>query len=486
MGAGGGRQGEGRPLVLTEKIEGALRLAALCEEAEALGLSCGLGLAEARARFPGLEACESDPAAEARLLEGVADWCERFTPLVALDGADGLLLDISGCAHLFGGEAAMMEAIVAQVGAQGFAVQAAVAGHAGTARALVRHAPGTRLQEGEEARALAPLPVCALRLAPQAAALLSRLGLRRLGELMALPRAGLTRRFGRALADGLDEALGRRDRPIAPRRPAPLIIHERRLFEPIARQEDVLSIAGTLAERIAGDLEKRGEGARRLELSLFRVDGAVERVGVRLSAPSREPARLARLFKEKLAARGEELDAGFGYDLVKLSVLAADPLAERQVSLEEAQGGGEAVEALLDRLSARLGEVCVFGLEGVGSHRPERAQALRFGAAGDAGAAPFALSPRPLRLLARPEPVIATAEVPEGAPAQFRWRRALHRVARVEGPERIAPEWWREDAGAARDYWRVEDEEGRRYWLFREGHYGGETAPAWYLHGLFA
>lgn len=474
------------PLALYEKAEGELRLVALCERAEALGLSRGLRLAEARARFPFLEVCPSEPDAEAGLLAEIADWCERWTPLVALDGPDGLLLDISGCAHLFGGEEAMLGAVISRLQSQGFAAQAAIAAHAGTARALVRHAPDTILSPGKEADRLAGLPVAALGLDADMAALLLRLGLKRIGDLLALPRAGLTRRFGRRLIDRLDEVLGLATRPIGPRRSAPLLIHERRLFEPISRDEDVLAIADMLAARIAADLQRQGEGARRLELSLFRVDGAVERICVGLSGPSREPKRIARLFKEKLAGRGQELDAGFGYDLVKLCVLAADPLGETQGMLDAEEAEYETIEVLLDRLSARLGEVAVFGLEALESHQPERAQILRFGEAGDAGAEAFLLSPRPLRLFTVPEPVDATAEVPEGAPGQFRWRRALHKVSRVEGPERIMPEWWREEAGKTRDYWRVEDEEGRRYWLFREGQYGGTSVPAWYLHGLFA
>ncbi|WP_246333483.1 Y-family DNA polymerase [Aureimonas mangrovi] len=472
-------------------MEGALRLCALCESAQALGLSPGLGLAEARARFPGLDARPADEGALARLLDDLACWCERWTPLVAFDGPDGLILDISGCAHLFGGEAAMLTDIVRRLRAQGIAGQAAVAAHAATARALARHAPGTVLAAGAAVDALSPLPAAALGPEPRTAALLSRLGLKRVGDVLALPRAGAARRFGPDFMRRLDEATGRARSPIGPRRPVPLILHEQRLFEPVSRQEDILRIAEVLAARVAGDLERRGEGARRLELALFRVDGAVERIDVALSRPARNPARLSRLFKERLTAGGEERDAGFGYDLVRLCVLVADPLDETQATFAEASGERrEPVEALIDRLSARLGEVAVHGLDAVESHRPERAQIRRPGMGGECAARALLpeaqIAPRPLRLLAPPEPVETTAEVPEGAPALFRWRRALHRVCRVEGPERIAPEWWRTDAGETRDYWRVEDEAGRRFWLYREGRYGEARRPAWYLHGLFA
>lgn len=480
------------PLALFEKAGGAQRLVALCEGAAKLGLAPGLGVAEARARFPHLELIEADRPGDARLLEMVADWCDRYTPLVALDGSSRLLLDISGCAHLFGGEAAMVADLTTRLTAQGLTVRTAVARQAGTAQALVDHASGTRLQAGGEREALAPLPLSALRLEPQVAAMLARLGLKRLGEMFELPRAGLARRFGQALGDRLDEALGHAPVPIVPRRPVPLIIHERRLFEPISRTEDILGLLETLAPRLALDLERRGEGARRLALTLFRLDGRVERLDVGTAAPTRDPVQLVRLFKERLKGLGDELDAGFGYDLVRLGVEACDPLAERQGDLGAAKGAGEPVEVLLDRLAARLGEAAVLGLDEVESHRPERAEsfgaALRreLAAARPAGARVAVGAPRPLRLLVPPEPVEATAGVPEGAPEQFRWRRAHHRVVRVEGPERIAPEWWREDCGETRDYFRVEDVEGRRFWMFREGRQAPSGAPAWFMHGLFA
>ena len=480
------------PLALYEKIGGAQRLVALCEAAARLGLAPGLGVAEARARFPRLELAEADRPGDARLLEAVADWCDRYTPLVALDGPSRLILDISGCAHLFGGEAALVADLSARLTAQGLAVRTAVAGAAGTAQALVDHASGARLEAGEEREALAPLPIAALRLEPQVAAMLARLGLKRLGEMFELPRAGLARRFGQALGDRLDEALGDAPVPIVPRRPVPLIIHERRLFEPISRTEDILGLLETLAPRLALDLERRGEVARRLALTLFRVDGRIERLDVGTAAPTRDPIRLVRLFAERLKGLGDDLDAGFGYDLVRLGVEACDPLAERQGDLGSARDGGEPVEVLLDRLAARLGEAAVLGLDEIESHRPERAEAFAAALRRELNATLHAEAfarpdvPRPLRLLAPPEPVEATAGVPEGAPEQFRWRRAHHRVVRVEGPERIAPEWWREDAGETRDYFRVEDMEGRRFWLFREGRLAPSGAPAWFMHGLFA
>ena len=512
-----GGEGSIEPLVLYAKVANRYGVEAVCDRAQAAGLRPGMSLAEARARFPDFCFEEADPAADRKLLTAVADWCDRYTPLVAFDAADGLVLDITGCTHLFSsGERGLMADLVERLAGQGFTARAAIAGRARTASALARYAAGSCLAAGDEIEALASFPAAALRLPPETISLLSRLGLKRIGELLALPRAGLARRFGKATLEALDEALGRSERPIEPRLPVPLLIHERRLFEPVSRVEDILGLAAHLAQCMRADLERRGRGARRLELALFRVDGRVERIGLRTFAPLREPARIAKLFAEKLKGVGDELDAGFGYDLVRLSVLADNAMAPVQTDLVNHAVDCEPVEALLDRLAARLGEVAVFMLDPVESHRPERAQRLSGprtnGLATPAGEA---ARPRPLRLFEPPEPIETIALVPEGAPERFCWRRVLYRVRRVEGPERIAPEWWQDRREATRDYWRVEDEDGRRYWLFRATAYeedlpeeedeGPEQAaspmpvmdgslgvpavpqnPSWYMHGIFA
>jgi protein ImuB len=184
--------------------------------------------------------------------------------------------------------------------------------------------------------------------------------------------------------------------------------------------------------------------------------------------------------------------------MVRLAVLRSEPLGATQIDLSGEAGERAGLSHLYDRLGARLGPARITRFLPVDTHIPERAVVAQPVALSSA-AQPQALAAephaeetapdRPLRLFARPEPVEVIAEVPEGPPLRFRWRRVMHEVARAEGPERIAPEWWRSvDAGrATRDYFRVEDAEGRRYWLFREGLYGRETAsPVWYLHGLFA
>jgi protein ImuB len=478
------------------KIKNALRLVALDETAERLGLSPGQTLADARAMIPSLAVADDDPAADAALLERIADWAERYTPLVALDDG-GLFLDITGAAHLFGGEATLAGDVAARLAAQGFAAEAAIADSPGAAWAAARYAardPGASLvvPEGEASAMLAPLPLAALRLDPETVSALDRVGLKRVGQVIGAPRPPLAARFGAAFVRRLDQALGVEEEAIGPRRPPPVLIAERRFADPIVREVDIAATLASLAATLGENLERHGLGARRLELALFRVDGAVARIAVGAAKPVRGPKLVATLFREKLAGAGDELDAGFGFDMARLSVLEAAPQNPLDMDLTGEVLAETDLDELIDRIGARLGPERVTRIQARDSHTPERAEIQT---SADGGSTPAVPSPapssdfpieRPLRLFAHPEPVEAIAEVPDGPPVRFRWRRAVYRIARAEGPERIAAEWWREDA-LTRDYFRVEDAAGHRFWLYREGLFGRESnTPRWYLHGVFA
>ena len=479
--------------MLSRRENNTLTLSALDERAEAMGLRRGMGLADARAMHPGIEVLEAEPDADAALLGGLADWCDRYTPLVAIDGTDSLFLDIGGCAHLFGGEAALLADLERRLSEQGFVVRMGLASSPGAAWAAARFAHGTILKSGEEATFLAPLPLAALRLPTDLRERLEGVGLRRIGNLLRTPRAPLARRFGKGLLLRLDQAVGHLDEAVSPRLPVPALSVERHLGEPIQRMEDVEHLLGLLARTLRGDLERRGEGARRLELMLFRVDGLVTRIAVGAARPLREPTPVLRLFRERLAALGDTIDAGFGYDLVRLSAVMVAPFEGRQEDLVDKDAGGDdGIAHFADRVRARHGPETVARPLLVESHVPERAVALL--AAGMPSSRPepeqnlvATVSRRPIRLLPEPERLEVSSEVPEGPPIQFRWRNVLHKVRRSEGPERIAPEWWRDPDGTeTRDYYRVEDGDGRRFWLFRRGFYGGATLPAWFLHGFLA
>ena len=485
-----------RPLVFSQRESSTQRIAALDARAEGLKLRIGMGIAEARALHPQIEVVESDPQSDRRLLESLADWCDRYTPLVALDGEDGLFLDISGCAHLFGGERGLLDDLLTRFFHQGFDVRAGLASTPGAAWAAARFGKSDVVAPGEEEALLAPLPLAALRLDKDVQAGLESVGLRTTGAIMAAPRAPLVRRFGKAVTLRLDQAMGRIEEPISPRLPVPPLMVERRLAEPIGLMEDIEALVEMLARQLKAELERRVEGAERLQLKLFRVDGDVRQVSVRASRPLREPRLVQKLFHERLAAQQNSLDAGCGFELVRLCALDTARLEASQTDLDQADRNAEGDVALFaDRVRARLGNHAIRQVRLVESHIPERAAVLvPFSADCDLAPSEKASSAmsekdRPSRLFDLPECVeVSFAEVPDGPPLHFRWRRAAYRALRAEGPERISPEWWRGgEAGATRDYFRVEDEAGRRYWLYREGLYGdADTSPRWYLQGLSA
>ena len=469
--------------------------------AERVGLRRGLSLSQARAMYPALVVAEEDTAADARLLKDIADWCQRYTPLVGLNAPDGVLLDIAGCAHLFGGEAALIDDLMRRVRAFGFDCIVGVACTIGAAWAMARHGQGGFIAPGCERERLLSLPLPALRIDAETVAALGRVGFKRIGDIVDFARAPLSARFGADMLRQLDRALGLEGEPLTPLLPVAPYFAEQPFPEPIAREEDILAVTERLARRLSLMLERHGEGMRRVELTLFRTDGKVHRIEAGTSRPIRDAAEVRALFVERLAALADPIDPGFGFDLARLSVVTAETYTSQQIALEEDDDGAD-LGRLVDRVSARLGARRVTQLVAQDSHTPELAAVSmpaqsahadtehgwdafrRFRAAAE-------LPPRPLRLLARPEPIEAVASVPDGPPVRFRWRRALHEVAAVEGPERIEGAWWRDDGGTApenlaRDYFRVEDLGGHRFWIFRAGLYRDTAMPAWFLHGLFA
>jgi protein ImuB len=488
------------PLIISHRENNTQRIAALDEQAEALRLKRGMGIADARAMYPSVEIIESEPAADRKLLESLADWCDRYTPLVTIEEPDGLFLDITGCVHLFGGERPMLDDILARLFQQGFHARAGLASTPGAAWAAARFLGSGIIEPGKEDELLAPLPLSALRIDPAVRIGLESVGLRTAGAVMAAPRAPLARRFGKQLLARLDQALGRIEEAISPRLPVPPLSVERHLVEPIVLTEDIKILTGLLAATLKKDLERRGEGARILQLALFRVDGAVCRIMIGTSRPLREPSLMERLFHEKLAALEGNIDVGYGFELVRLSALSVAHFEMEQTDL--AGGAGDDSEALAlfaDRIRARLGEHAVLKPVPVESHIPERAITMvpfveasgkdRSMKERQATLARLGEPERPVRLFLYPEPVeVAATEIPEGPPLLFRWRRVMHRVIRSEGPERISPEWWHEEKDApTRDYFRVEDGDGRRYWLYRQGLYEtSRETPRWFMHGIFA
>jgi protein ImuB len=482
------------PLITVESVKSALRIRALNDAAAALGLRPGMPLADVRAMYPSIAVRNADSQADRALLEAVADWCDRYTPFVGLDPPDGLLLDVSGCAHLFGGERILRDDIQALLARQGLRADVGLADTVGCAWAAARYGETLLVPKHATRDSLCPLPLAALRLDPDTVSALAQAGFKRIADVVDRPRAPLAARFGREFLRRLDQALGREEESISPRLPLSRYVAERRFPDPISLATDVLGTIGQLAHELSRLLERRGEGARLLQIALFRADGKVQRLEAGTGRPLRDPDRIQRLFIERLATVGDECDPGFGYDMVRLSVLTCERLDPVQVSLA-GQGQQAELAHLIDRLSARFGQRRLTRLVPRDTHIPEFAVAAVPAqlACHDVAVAPLeqdSLAPvRPLRLFSRPEPIDAVAEVPDGPPVRFRWRHVLHEVTAAEGPERIAMEWWRDEQGQAltRDYFRIESKEGARAWLYREGLYErGAGRPRWFLHGLFA
>jgi protein ImuB len=475
------------PFALVETVRGVRRLAAADVAAARLGLFPGQKATDALALVPGLVLADAEPDKDARALEALVEWCVRFSPAVAADPPDGLFLDIEGLDHLWGGEAWLMEDFSRRLARAGIAVRLAIADTPGAAWALAHFGPaGTIAPPGGQARLLEPLPPAALRLEPQAAAQIERLGLKTLAQLFPMPRAPFAKRFGAQALTRLDQALGRAPEALAFRRPPTPWLARLAFAEPISQPEDLARVAEDISAVLCARLQVAGRGALRYELAFHRLDGRAEAREVGLSRAACDPSRIARLLKPKL----ETVDPGFGIEAATLAAREVEPLALRQGRLDAAGGADEAdLAPLIDRLANRLGEARVWTAAPVESHVPELAVAH-----GPALAPPSAgwdpEAPRPLRLFRRPQPIEAMAPVPDDPPIQFRWRGQLHRVRRAEGPERVGEEWWKRPIEAAdparvRDYYRLEDQEGRRFWVFRAGLYEPGPPAKWWLHGVF-
>jgi protein ImuB len=520
-----------RPLVLVAPAKGGARITALNMAARRGGLTEGELLSNARSKVLNLEVRDADPAADAAALRRLALWCLRYAPVVApwdeRSGADGLFIDITGCAHLLGGEERLLADLEARLRAFGLSPRSAIAGTAGAAWGLARHGEGERsiVAPGGERAALQDLPLAALRLSPAAQQLMRRLGLRCIGEVMDQPRAPFAARFQPELLLRLDQALGRAPEPLVPVVAPPLYRTQAAFAEPIMTHEHVLEAARRLLKTLTEELARAAVGARLVRLLLFQVDGETLSLDLGLAAPSRDAKHIAQLIGLRLYRLGNEFATDFGFEAAAVDVLAAESLPERQERLAVAadESPPEELARLVDRLQQHLGVGAVRCLQPVQSHTPERAVRARSPSPRRNGVRPLASdvgikqdgrregsdplravaaphpSPlpteewgegtpsaaRPLLLLERPEPADVLAVVPDGPPRQFRWRGVLHQVAGADGPERITPEWWRRTGEETRDYYVVEDAEGRRFWLFRAGLYGRPGAPPqWYVHGM--
>jgi protein ImuB len=494
------------PLVTTHKVGPRVELAAVNPAARALGLTPGTVLTMARAQVPGLEVRPADPARDAADLLALAELlARRWSPTVAISDADGLFIDLTGVAHLHGGEARFARRLVRLLARRGVTARVAIADTAGAAWALARYGARASVQivePGVQGTAIEPLPATALRLDPDALELLARLGVDSVGQLLALPRAPLVRRFSRAIVDRLDQATGRAPEPLDPVVPPTPITVEQRFAEPIATAEAIEHWLRELMPRLARALAGAGQGARAVELIAARVDGVPQRLRLGFARPTREPGHMLRLALRRI----EEIEPGYGIDAVALHVRRAEPLGPEALGPALADEAEPDLAPLVDTLANRIGAERLWRVEPVESDVPERSVASApplDPAPGRGGALKrddvrrldereadhpwHPRWPRPVRLLRRPEQVHhVLAELPDQPPRRFTWRGQSYRVVRADGPERIAGEWWRRPAErqAIRDYFRVEVESGQRFWLYRRGDgVRAETGDlSWFLH----
>ncbi|MDX8347511.1 DNA polymerase Y family protein [Cognatiyoonia sp. IB215446] len=452
------------------------------------GIHPGSRVVDMRAICPELQVEYADPVGDQAALDRLVLWARRWCPWTVRDGEDGLILDTTGSDHLLGGEAAMLVEMETQLSLLGLSAQLAVAPTWGAAWALARFGPVRSICGPDEVGVkLGALPVTGLRLDGETVLLLRRLGLKTIGAVMDVPRLSLTRRFVKAGLEAnplmrLDQALGKLAEPVASVDAQPRFRVQSRLAEPIF---DPTPYLPELCENLCEVLKQAGQGCRRLHLTVYRTDGDVSHVDVATSATTRDPGHLHGLFRDKV----ERINPGFGFDLITLEAGGVEEMQERQNRLDGGSDDDLHLTRLVDRLSAKFGAHAVTRPVLRESHIPERAEGQVAALATMVETGEAVAKERPLRLFDHPEEVRVLYAVPEGPPAQFVWRRQTHRVARYAGPERIAPEWWKDRPGTRlRDYFKVEDQAGRRIWLYREGlHEDGRGGdPRWFVHGCFA
>jgi protein ImuB len=453
----------------------------------AAGLRLGMPVTKAQALVPGLVVRDADAPADAAALNRLAAWVLRFAPVVAVDPSDGIVIDTSGADHLHGGEEAMLDGLIGRLAMSGIVARAAIADTWGAAYALARHAakPMIIVPPGHGPSFLEPLPIEALRIPETTVTAMRALGIARIGDLLAQPRSPLTLRFGTEVGLRIDQALGDKAEPIESIRPPDLVQVRRAFPEPIGAAETLARYIGKLVGQLCERLEKRGLGARRLDLICYRVDNHAQAIRVGMAMPVRDVKRLTRLLCDKI----ESIAPGFGIEMITLSATVAEPLERKQIISSLIDETPPDVSDLIDTLINRVGERAIYRLAPVASDVPERSVCRIPAMAADAGAGWPSHWPRPSRLLPQAEPVETVALLPDHPPVSFTWRGVRRRVRRADGPERVFGEWWKRDAelAAVRDYFRVEDEAGERYWLYRSGN--GEDAATGshrcFLHGVF-
>ena len=473
------------------------------EAAQAFGVRKKQLLTDAKALCPMMKALDYDPDGDAQRLRWLALWSIRYSPWVTPDGNDGILMDATGCAHLLGGEDAFVKDIQKRLFNFGFVTQVSMADTIGAAWALSHFSKNAKdiIQKDKAIDLLSKLPIAALRIDDDTVKRLKKVGLKTIGALINKPRASMTARYGKHLTNRLDQLLGNMPESLSPVTEPPEYSTRKQFLEPILMLEQISLSLDELTNSLSGMLKSAALGARKFLLFLHRVDGDVKSIEVRTSLLTDDADHISRLLNEKLSDLIEDYDAGFGIEQITLGAYFTEIITHHQKKLDGKKENGSVADfqALIDRYGNRLGFGNVSTFLPQESHIPERSEKLTPVSEDNKKTKNWSdfleklqggdYMGRPILLLPRPEPITAIAEVPDGPPVHFEWRRLKYRIIRAEGPERLAPEWWKSIQvanEATRDYFRVEDADGGRFWLFRQGVYEYNETPKWFMHGFFA
>ncbi|ODS85183.1 MAG: nucleotidyltransferase [Cytophagaceae bacterium SCN 52-12] len=470
--------------VLAGPDRGRMVIREVNDKAEAQGIFPGTVVADAKAVMPSLLISDQEPGQVLEILNELAEWCIRYTPVVAVDPPDGLILDATGCAHLWGGEHAYLKDIGQKLKAKGYHIRAAIAGTVGVAWAVARYGQVTPLiASGEEAYAIAPLPPAALRLEPPVLEKMQKVGFSRISHFLGIPASVLRRRFGQPCVTRLRQALGNAYEHIEPVRPVEPYQERLPCVEPVRTRTAIEIALKTLLEMLCIRLARENNGLRKAIFQAYRMDGKIEEVSIGTYAPSCNVNHLFRLLSLKIS----NIRPALGIELFVLTAPQVEEAGRQQEALWSYTGDNDLTEIaeLLDRLNERAGNNIVKRYLADEHYWPERAYKPVASLTEKPVTTWPVTRPRPIRLLPVPKQIQVSAPIPDYPPMLFRYKEKVYKIVKADGPERIEQEWWLQH-GLHRDYYIVEDEKGSRYWIFRLGHYQQTGSPEWYLHGFFA
>jgi len=472
------------PFVLSAPDHGRMMITAASHMALLSGIEPGMVVADARAIIPSLEVIDDQPGLADKLLKAIAEWCIRYTNIVAIDPPDGIILNVTGCAHLWGGEMKYIKDINQRLKSRGYDTRATMADTIGAAWAIAHYGNSSPIIEnGCQMETLLPLPPSALRLESDTTDRLHKLGLHQIRHFIGMPRTALRRRFGKEMILKMDQALGNEEESICSVEPIEPWRERLPCPEPIVTADGIEIALNLLLDKICKRLQQEGMGIRQAVFSGFRADNKIVKIEIGTNRATHNPKHLYKLFEDKIST----IEPEPGIELFMMEALKTDKCFSKQEKLWDTTTGLEdpGLSELMDRLTNRFSNQPIYRFLPAEHWMPEKSFKESISLSESPATGWMIDRPRPVQLLPRPQPIEVTAPIPDYPPMNFRWQGKLHKIKKADGPERIEQEWWIRN-GPLRDYYAVEDEEGQRYWLFRSGHYNEDRIPKWYLHGFFA